>query len=68
MARTWRGRAKGRDVLTSTLPWMLSIGWDMVGMFSLALPAAVLSLIWSAILDGSGGVVVVVVVIGIQGG
>ena len=34
--------------MSSTLPWMSSIGWDIVGMFSLAVPAAVESWIWSA--------------------
>ncbi len=31
---------------------MLSIGLDMVGMFSLAVPARVSSWIWSAMLSG----------------
>lgn len=35
--------------ISSTLPWMLSIGFDMVGMFSLAVPAEVESWISSAI-------------------
>ena len=39
-----------RRRLTSTLPWMLSIGWDWVGMFSLAEPASVRSLIWSVMI------------------
>ena len=34
--------------ISSTLPWMSSMGWDCVGMFSLAVPAAVESWIWSA--------------------
>ena len=37
--------------ISSTLPWMLSIGLDWVGMFSWAVPAAVLSAILSAMFD-----------------
>lgn len=31
-------------LMSSTLPWMLSMGLDCVGMFSSAVPAAVLSM------------------------
>ena len=34
------------------LPWMLSMGLDWVGMFASAVPALVLSEVWSAMVGG----------------
>ena len=37
--------------MSSTLTWLLSMGLDCVGMFSSAVPAAVLSKVWDAMMD-----------------